>query len=238
MNNIKKIEFLNIMISNNTRFVSDKTILKLNMNSEQGLKLNVRGDLIEIPSYAILHIPFIKILSETKSDDIIKIDAISPKFLNYILEYIKNQQQTSYLKTRLTIEFEEQTIKDNLMYLAMDKLLDKLFNSFYNSKHMINNMPVIESFTFSGCKMRGGQLIPFCDIDLMNTLILLSKDLIEVYVENSRQIYLVFYDKIKKTKIYPYLDSKLFIKENDSWFMRVAHYCMYDLPLSDIFTKK
>src|SRR5579863_9163577 len=107
------------------------------MTSKQMIKLNVRGDLIEIPSYAIADIPFIKVLAETKSEDIIEIDAISPKFLKHIIEYIKTQQRPSSLKTILSKEFEEQTIKENLKYLAMDKLL----NSFYDPNYTINGMP-------------------------------------------------------------------------------------------------
>jgi hypothetical protein len=202
------------------------------MTSKQNLKLNVRGDLIEIPSYAISHIPFIKVLAETKSEDIIEIDVISPKFLNYIIEYIKNQQSPSFLKTILSKEFEKQTIEENLKYLAMDTL----FNSFYDPKHTINGLPVIVSFTSDKCIMRDGQLIRACDIDLINTLIVLSIRLMNVYlIDHESQIQFTFYDDREKKEITKAIHTSWLICENKSWYIHVINYCKYNLPGSNIF---
>lgn len=199
------------------------------MNSEQGLKLNVRGDLIEIPSYAISHIPFFKILSETKSDDVIKVDAISPKFLNYIMEYIKNQEPISYLKRRLTENFEEKTIKDNLMYLGMDKLLNILYDL------TINDMPVIEYFNSNECKMRDGRLIPINNIAFTNTLILLPTNLNPAtWVSDSDGMP---YRYCIVPKVEMHIPRDLFINVHESWFIKVVDYHKYKLPRYNVFTK-
>ena len=120
--------------------------LNTDVNSEQKtLKLDVRGDLIDIPSYIVSKIDFFAALAEAKSSDVIKIDIISPKFLRYIIEYVKNQQSPSSLKTILLKEFAEEIIKENLKYLGMNTLHDRL----YDPDDTIDGMQVIESFSLT-----------------------------------------------------------------------------------------
>lgn len=215
------------------------------MNEEKVLKLEIRGDLFEIPSYIISQIPFFKILVETKSEDIIKIDVISSKFLKYIIDYIKNQQKPSYLKKLLNDEFDEHTIKENLQYLCMDKLTLQL----YDPKYTINGMQVIESFSLNTCKLRDGQLIQTSEVDLINTLILVSKKLMSVEKTNVGFIVVKMYDKntkhISGTSYNKSCFTELCIPADDIiWesgtklcYMTIINYCKYDLVGSFVFTK-
>jgi len=229
--------------------------LNTDVNSEQKtLKLDVRGDLIDIPSYIVSKIDFFAALAEAKSSDdffavfteakssdVIKIDTISPKFLRYIIEYIKNQQSPSTLKTILSKEFAEEIIKENLKYLGMNNLHDRL----YDPGDTIDGMQIIESFSLTTCRMRDGQLIAIDEIDFLNTLILISANLMNIdekytyydynkgkFIGNGENHKITYYDDGEKDYNIP---NKYIISKNMLKFVRLAIYCQYNLAHSHIF---
>jgi len=102
----------------------------------------VGGIIMTIPIYIVKKIPYLSILYSAKSDEMICLDR-SPKFLGIIIEFIRDQQSLDSLKTLLMKEFEDTVIKENLKYLGMDQLLNKLYD--YSPSRMINGRYVVNT---------------------------------------------------------------------------------------------
>jgi len=89
--------------------------------------LRVRGDVIQIPDFVVQQIPFTSALSSSEEKDILDIDTISPRFFTLIVEYLKNGQKLSFLRSVLEREFDQENIKIYLKYLGMDDIYNKLY---------------------------------------------------------------------------------------------------------------
>jgi hypothetical protein len=202
------------------------------------MKLQVRGDVIEVSPYVIARVPLLTVLAETKSEEPIKepieLDSVSPKFLSYIIEFIKNQETTSSLKTALTKTFEEATIIESLKYLSMDKLLASLYDPCF----LIKGYPVIMSFSLNRCKMLDGQSLHPGDIDLTHTWIFLNPVVfLLVARKNSYSdiLELEFIDQGSHNFVTKELHESWFVNENRKYYLRAAIYCALGLPGSFVF---
>jgi hypothetical protein len=61
---------------------------------------------------------------------------MSPRFLQLIVDHCKNDQKTSYLKTVLSNEFDDDVIKIYLKYLGMNIVYDEMYKpvpDYYSS---------------------------------------------------------------------------------------------------------
>lgn len=103
---------------------------------------NVRGVPINIPNLVIEQIPLLDILvsklsehvTDAKEDHKISqeetiLDSMSPNFLKYLVEFVRNEQKITYLQTVLENEFEKSLIKEWLTDLKMDYLVKKMYES-------------------------------------------------------------------------------------------------------------
>ncbi len=111
------------------------------------MKIKSSGKLIIIPNNIARQIPYFEALiftSEGAKDKIIVVsETISPRFLKIIINHIRNKQKTEFLKSLLEREFEDETIKEQLKYLGMKDMFDKLY-------------PTPEHVSSINCNSRGG----------------------------------------------------------------------------------
>jgi hypothetical protein len=105
------------------------------------MRIKVRDEIIEIPKYVIDKIPLIQTLDETKSEEMIELEEISPSFLKHVIHHVNNQQKPLNLKKRLDDEFEKDVIKKFLGYLGMNQLI----NAFYQPPEFIEDRRVVHS---------------------------------------------------------------------------------------------
>src|SRR5438552_8395090 len=90
--------------------------------------LNIRGKRIEIPRYVATQIPFIDAL-KCESNEIIEVNTLSPRFLDIIIDYVRDEQKLSFLKTTLEREFDVENIQKYLKYLGMKETFDMLYEN-------------------------------------------------------------------------------------------------------------
>lgn len=101
--------------------------LENNLSSVTSIKLNCRGDIIDVPKYCIKKIPLLDAIEESKFKETVTLDLISPRFLQLIVDYTKNDQKTEHLRKILTDEFDDDVIKIYLKYLGMNIVFDELY---------------------------------------------------------------------------------------------------------------
>ena len=115
--------------------------------------INIRGEIIEISSYVINKIPYIKTKID-QMDGIDKMDGISeinledisnvsPKFFKLLINFLKNEQKPIFMKKIFDKYFDKDVIKSYLHFLQMDSLNFMLHDKCPSEK--INNMTVINS---------------------------------------------------------------------------------------------
>ena len=104
----------------------------MNLETESSIKpikiqLSCRDEIIDVPMYCIKKIPLLESIEESKSNEIVTLDSMSPRFLRLIVDYCKNDQKSAYLKKVLTDEFDDDIIKIYLKYLGMNIVFDELY---------------------------------------------------------------------------------------------------------------
>lgn len=95
------------------------------------MKIKASGKLIIIPNNVVRQIPYLDALtltSEGVKDKIIVVsETISPRFLKIIVNHIRNKQKSEFLKSLLEKEFEDEIIMEQLKYLGMKDMYNKLY---------------------------------------------------------------------------------------------------------------
>lgn len=114
------------------------------------MKVRSLGKLIIVPNHVVRQIPYLdELLLDNKAKNKIFIisDDISPKFLNIIVDHIRNKQKPEILKSSLENEFENNVIEEQLNFLKLGGLSDKLkklnVSKSKVSKSNILNSPIL-----------------------------------------------------------------------------------------------
>lgn len=98
------------------------------------LKLNILDERIDILIEIANQIPFLEILLETliveKSNEVVVINEVSPKFFRILINFLKNQEKIHCFERDINI-FEKKDIERWLKYLGMDVLMNKLYGRRY-----------------------------------------------------------------------------------------------------------
>ncbi len=217
----------------------------------KALKLNIRGESINVSSYTITQIPLLDILSKTESkdDDEIVINVISLKFLKYIIEYIQDQQKFLYFRKVLDDNFDDDTIIKNLKYLGMDKLIEQM----YKSKKTINDMLVVyniykeKNLNDIVCVLHDDTKLNYKELlknyHQNNILIKITEPIIEdnefcigIDVEIKKERIDPCRSKIliEKVKIRKYISKYDLIIDFKSYFITINKYCEYGLTYESL----
>lgn len=118
-------------------------------NTNDNLNIIIGGKNMYLPIYIAKKIPFFSnLLSNEKYDEkeIICLEQ-SPKFLEMIIEFIRNHYHVDFFKDSLTKEFEEKCIKNNLKYYGLDVLLNNIYD--YSPTRKINDRYVVDNVLIS-----------------------------------------------------------------------------------------
>lgn len=94
--------------------------------SDRFLLLDVMGDEFKVLKKVAKQIPFFDSLIDTQPSERIIIDEISPEFLKYLIDYLKNNKQIDVFKKH-THDFQNESMAKWLKYLGMDELYKSLY---------------------------------------------------------------------------------------------------------------
>jgi hypothetical protein len=122
--------------------MTEKDNVNVNENVYYNLDFIIGGKNMSIPIYIAKNIPFFENLISTGSIKDIYLEQ-SPKFLEVIVEFMRNHERIDYLKDTLTKNFDEKCIKNSLKYYGLDELLNKMYN--YSPHRKVNGRYVIDS---------------------------------------------------------------------------------------------
>jgi hypothetical protein len=162
-------------------------------------------------------VPLLKILVETKSLDPIIIIHIASKFFGYVIDYIKYQQKIMDFKHLLDTNFDELTIKENLKYLLMSELIDRL----YKPQKMINNKLVIYGIIGSINEPK----VVLCD----NTTMLISKiDVNNAVIEENSLNFIIQYS-LKDVVLTCSIPKFYILRDVDGYYISLYQYWAYRL---------
>lgn len=195
------------------------------------MELKVRDIIIKIPNFVIDKIPLIESLNETKSDQMIELTEISPRFLKHIIEYFNNDQKPLFLKSKLNEEFEEFAIKKYLKYLGLDVLLNRLYKS-----HKIDDKIIIYSiYSFRSkefhkvyeCVLNDGSVIKAKDIVDNNILIRIQDEKIKLV--NKLSIDVFYWDEWNDIGRSAMISKENVLEDVDGYYMSPSIYKRYHL---------
>jgi hypothetical protein len=115
-------------------------------DDDKVLALNVRGIPFTINTYIIDSVPLFGTLFgtlfKTGSNEVIKLNKISPNFLTHLINFYTMDQKYIEFKKILDREFENEHIKSYISYLGIDGLYEKL----YHRKNEIGGKLVIYDY--------------------------------------------------------------------------------------------
>ena len=117
----------------------------MEQTDEKILKLNVSGELIEIPEYKGNQIPFIKNLNDTDPTEILELKTIESSFMKHLIENI-DEEKWEYLKTILDQEFNDSEIMNYLQYLGLEQMFDKYYPLTHRIKQIVNTNTFEQNF--------------------------------------------------------------------------------------------
>src|SRR5271154_3104021 len=100
------------------------------------MKIIVRSEIFDVQECIIKKIPYLQTLkemmNEKKLEEILLCDTLSPRFLQIIIEYLKNDYNYKILSQILYNEFEDTILKQNFSYLCLEKLYEIVHLYRYN----------------------------------------------------------------------------------------------------------
>ena len=102
------------------------------MEDTNVLKISVRNVPIDVYPYVGNYIPFLKVLLEQKTKEIVELNLISPSFMIHIIDHYTQQKKLIHLKMILDSEYDIMDIKNFLKYLGLDQLLKQLYQPIDN----------------------------------------------------------------------------------------------------------
>ncbi len=202
-------------------------------NTNYVLKICVRGTSFDIEEYVAKSIPFLKILFEQNTNDIIELNSISPCFLTLLIGHLINKKKVICLKKLLEEDFEKDDIVIFLKYLGMHELLDKI----YNPVSTIDGKIIIVSCGVDKWKDNNGKIFDRKDIDNREYIHILNEIILEetdnsICVVRQRDLYdsiigrkniFFFRQYISKLHLLKhmnsfYVDMNTYFKLNDLWY--------------------
>ncbi len=103
-----------------------------------GLKLDIKGEIFEMHSSTINKLPLLKIIKSTNPHESSVLDSeeninLSPKFFRILVDFIHNVQSFEYFKSKL-IEFDQHMIIIWLKYFGLDDLVIKYNESLLKAE--------------------------------------------------------------------------------------------------------
>ena len=147
----------------------------LEQKSMNRLNLIILDEKFDVLIDIAKQIPFLEALIETKTNEFVVINEVSPKFFRILINFIKNQEKIYWFERDINI-FEKEDIERWLKYLGMDVLINKLFGRKY-----VNGKLVITDIVMMSDKCgRRYKIFTLCDgrsvtgIDVNNTLVSIS----------------------------------------------------------------
>ena len=113
------------------------------------IKIDIRGDVFNILTNIGKQIPFIEALIETKSDETIILDEISPLFFSILIEHLKNQEHHNTFVKKLS-NFDPLMIQKWLKYLGMNEMYMMMYGSeckYIDNKLLIKDIRGVQFST-------------------------------------------------------------------------------------------
>ena len=226
--------------------------MTLDPMNDRFLMLDVMGEQINVLKTVAKKIPFLDNVLETKTNDPVIIDLVSPEFFKILVEFIKNDKQLDDFKTNICC-FKEDSVDKWLKYLGMDELHKLIFGCRYiNKKLVIEDSLLLLDSRFQADK--SFCVFTMCDgnhvtvVDPENTLVHVSG---KKCLENANDMpkNLKFKDQTKKQEgyivrskdnnlIYTFFSNQDIIEEGGLYFISFINAVKYNIISNRDFIKK